>query len=186
MDEQDGKLILMGKIGRPHGQRGEVRLFLYNHDSDTLDEDMPVVIISEKGDQSGHVIESIRYLDKFALIKFKGVSHRDCVDALKHGEIAVDSALLPELEDDQFYHAELIDLPVYIAADEGRENPELFGRISRFFETGANDVFVVERPDGSEFFVPMIENAICDIDTDEARVLIWPLERWAAAEDAGK
>lgn len=186
MNEQDDKLILMGKIGRPHGKRGEVRLFLYNPDSDTLYDDMPCVIVSEQGEKSDHVIESIRYVDKFALIKFVGMSHRDVVDALKHGEVAVDADLLPDLDEDEFYHAELIDLPVFIANDEDQENLILFGTISRFFETGANDVFVVARPDGSEFFVPMIENAICDIDIDEERVLIWPLERWAAAEDAGK
>ncbi|MFU8805721.1 MAG: ribosome maturation factor RimM [Bradymonadaceae bacterium] len=187
MTEEDQELIVLGKIGRPHGKTGEVRLFLYNPESDTLEPEMPVVILFEEAPPRDLVVESIRYTDKFALIKFEKVSFREDVDALKHGELAVDVEFLPTLDDDEFYHVELLDLPVFVARDGDIEDLEPFGKVGRFFETGgANDVMVVERIDGSEYFVPMIDAAICAIDVDEERVVLWPVERWAPAEKAPK
>jgi 16S rRNA processing protein RimM len=183
MNEQDETLIPLGKIGRPHGTRGEVRLFLYNPDSDTLEEGVAVVVHSEDGARRDLLISRIRYVDKFAIVKFKGLSHCDQVEILKHGELSVDAALLPELEEDEFYHVELLDLPVYVARGQGLEDLVEFGTVLRLFETGANDVMVVARHNGEELFVPMIEAAVLDINVEEERVVLHPLEQWAPADE---
>lgn len=178
MDE----LVVLGKIGRPHGNKGEVRLFLANPTSESLSKDMEVVLLRDGKELARHTLEEIRYVPKFAILKFKGLTFRDQVDLFKHAELAMDAALLPELGEEEFYHRDLLDLPVFVALEEDGEDfdeKQPFGTVSRVFETGANDVLVVKRADGSDFLVPLIEEAISFIDLEEEVLVLQPLEIWA-------
>ena len=178
--------VFLGKIGRPHGVNGEVRLFLFNPGSESIQAGMKVSLHREGASLAELELEQVRYTPKFAILKFKGLTFRDQVDALKHAELGVDPELLPELDEEEFYHRDLLDLPVYLASEEDGEDfdpDQSIGQVNRIFETGANDVLVVRRPDGSELFVPVIEQAISLIDLDEEFVLLQPLEIWAPEDD---
>lgn len=186
MTPDSSSLVLLGKIGRPHGVHGEVRLFLFNPNSESLRKGLPATLFREGREIQTVEIEQVRFTPKFALLKFKGLNHRDQVDALKHAELGVDSDLLPELDDEEFYHRDLLDLPVFLAAEEDGEefDPQAsIGQVDRVFETGANDVIVVKKNDGTELFVPLIEQAISVIDLDEEFVLLQPLELWAPEDE---
>lgn len=172
---QEDRLVALGKVGRPHGVRGEVRLFLFNDQSRVLAAGMPVVVHTDGGDVRLE-LESVRYADKCALGRFKGYD-REGVDRFKNYEFSVPYALLPELEEDEYYHIDLIGLPVFVADAEDVE----LGVVDRFFDTGVDDVMVVRTATG-ELFVPMLEDAIADIDVRTGRVVLHPLDRWSPAE----
>lgn len=179
-------LVALGKVGRPHGVNGEVRLFLFNPTSQTLSEGLDVVILRGGKELARPQLSSVRYTPKFAILKFKDLHFRDQVDTFKHAELAVPEHYLPELDDEEFYHRDILDLPVFLATEEDGEDfdPHTpFGVVDRIFETGANDVVVVKKTDGTELFVPLIEDAISLIDLDKEFVLLQPLEIWAPAEN---
>lgn len=177
------KSIEIGKLGRPHGVRGEIRLFLFNPDSESLADGMAVELKSESGATIEATIERIRYTPKFAIIKFAGLNFRDEVDRLTNAVLHIDIDLLPELDDDEFYVAELIGLPVYIATEEDGEidpdKTEPIGTVDDVFDTGANEVIVVVKKDGQELLVPLVEHAVSYIDLDEEILVLQPLKIWA-------
>jgi 16S rRNA processing protein RimM len=79
-----------------------------------------------------------------AVIAFEGVRDRDAAEALKGAELLVDRAALPQTEEDEFYHSDLIGLEARDA--EGR----ILGKVSALYNYGASDVIELTRPDGND------------------------------------
>jgi len=79
-----------------------------------------------------------------AVIAFEGVRDRNAAEALKGAELLVDRAALPQTEEDEFYHADLIGLEARDA--EGR----ILGKVSALYNYGASDVIQLTRPDGND------------------------------------
>src|SRR5690554_6856606 len=102
------RLVVLGKVGRPHGIHGEVRLFLFNQDSESLVEGASIVVHFADGDDQTIVLETVRYVDKGLLARFKGVSGRDAIDRFKNCDFSVAYDELPPPEDGEFYHIDLI------------------------------------------------------------------------------
>ncbi|MBA2660822.1 MAG: 16S rRNA processing protein RimM [Bradymonadaceae bacterium] len=175
------RLIVLGKVGRPHGIHGEVRLFLFNDESESIAKGTTLVMHFKAGDEPV-VVESIRYVDKCALARFVDVQGREGVDRFKNLEFSIPYDLLPPPADGEFYHVDLIGLDVFVR-DDAKGDPVRFGSIDRFFDTGADEVMVVLTNDGQEVFVPMFDDTIEDIDLAAKRVLLAPLEAWAAADE---
>ena len=177
--------VAIGKIGRPHGVRGEARLFLFNPTSETVHPGLNAFLCPDRGSEVAVEVEKARYAAKFVIVKFKGIDGRQAIDEFKHAILEVDPDDLPELDDDQFYQVELLGAPVYVADEEDGDLPEsgeAIGEVERFFDTGgANDVMVVRREDGSELLVPVVEHAISLLDVEDYLVILQPLEIWTPA-----
>lgn len=184
MPEQPQRVAL-GKLGRPHGVRGEIRLFLFNPESQTLVSGLDAYVRHEGRSAVPVEIEKARYAAKFVIVKFAGIDDRDEVDKFKHAHLEVSYEDLPELDEEAFYYVELVGSPVYVAAEEYGDiddDAEPIGEVDRFFETGANDVLVVNR-DGDQLLVPMVEHAVSLLDLERSLVILQPLETWTAPED---
>lgn len=79
----------------------------------------------------------------------------------------VDPEELPE-DEDEFYDHQLIDLDVVLADGTG------IGRITEISHLPSQDLFIVERPDGSEVMIPFVEEIVTEIDLEEQRAVITP------------
>lgn len=181
--------VPIGKLGRPHGIKGEIRLFLFNPASRTVREGLSATLQPEEGPGFDVTVEKARYTDDFVIVKFAEIDDRGDIDAHKHAHLEVDFDDLPQLEDDDFfYEIELVGAPVFVAEEEDglpAEDAGPIGRIDRFFPTGANDVLVVDTGgDGKEdeLFVPLVDHAVALLDFDDRRVVLQPLEIWAPVD----
>lgn len=181
------KSIEIGKLGRPHGVRGEIRLFFYNPDSDTLADGMEVTLQPQRGPAATVKIERIRYTPKFGILKLEGFNYRDEIERFTNAELLIDAELLPELDDDEFYLVDLIGLPVFVADEEDGdiepEESEPIGEVKEVFETGANEVIVVTLDDGEELLVPFVEHAVSVVDLERAALILQPLHIWSLREE---
>lgn len=103
------------------------------------------------------------------LLRFEGVHDRTGAEALRNTLLIadVDPEELPEGED-EYYDHQLIDLDV--VTEDGEE----VGRITEISHLPTQDLFVVERPDGTEVFVPFVEEIVAEIDLQEQRAVITP------------
>lgn len=66
-----------------------------------------------------------------------------------------------ELEEDEYYIADLIGMDVVL------EDGSKFGTLKDVMETGANDVYVVEDTKGEEILLPAIRECILDVDVEK-------------------
>lgn len=91
-------------------------------------------------------------------LKFKGIDNINDVERYKRCPLYVKREDAVELEEDEYFIADMIGMKVI--TDEGEE----FGTLKDVMETGANDVYVIERSDGGEVLVPAIKECILEVD----------------------
>lgn len=94
------------------------------------------------------------------IIHFSGMTDRDAAEDLRGlmVHIHIDDAI--PLEDGEYYLFQIEGIRV--VADTGDE----LGRLTGLLETGANDVYVITRPDGGEVLLPAIPDVILNVDVD--------------------
>ena len=100
------------------------------------------------------------------MVKLQGIDDRDAALACKGKQIAVPRALLPKLEDEEYYWSDLIGLNVKNQQDVD------FGKITDVFATGANDVVAVKTEAGVERLIPYIAQVILNVDLAEKTMLV--------------
>lgn len=168
--------ITIGRFGRAHGVRGEVRFFSQNPESDFLKVGLRV-FVRRDGQETVLTVAKVRHAAKFDIVGLEDIDGRDQAEALTNLDVSVDREALPELEQGEFYLRDLVGCEVAILIDEqGATRP--IGQVGGFFETGANDVMVVEFSGGETLFVPMVDHAVAAVDPDQG-VVLYPLEQWA-------
>ncbi|RYG20941.1 MAG: 16S rRNA processing protein RimM, partial [Burkholderiales bacterium] len=99
-----------------------------------------------------------------AIARFAEITDRNGAEGLRGTELVVPRSELPALDDGEYYHADLIGLPV-ISDEE-----EAIGVVRDVQNFGAGDILEIERPNAKRFMVPMIESAV--LAWDEGRVVI--------------
>ena len=150
----DPQFLAIGRVLRPHGVRGELRLEVYTGSPAHLN-DVETVYVGDK--QSPQPLESSRLHQKILLIKLAGCDTREQADDFRGQVIAIARADAAPLRAGQYYHHQIIGLTVI--SDDG----EQLGTVSEIIETGANDVYVVKNDD-EELLLPAISSVILKIE----------------------
>jgi 16S rRNA processing protein RimM len=106
------KRVEIGKITRPHGLRGEVRIQLHFAGSETLDQVESVCLSRDGTDLGERRIVALRPADKALLARFEGVDDRDAAERLRGVSVSVPRDALPPLEEGEYYLCDLIGAKV--------------------------------------------------------------------------
>jgi 16S rRNA processing protein RimM len=155
--------LVVGKLGRPHGTRGEILMQVYTDFPERLQPGVTLYV--------GHQYRPLRLLkqrphSKGMLVAFEGYQDRDEIATFRSQLVHVRASDRPVLQRGDYYHHQLLDLQVIDEADRP------LGKISRILETGANDVIVVQDRSGTEILIPAIDLVILEIDLDQKQVRV--------------
>ncbi len=154
--------VLLGVVIGAQGLKGEVKVKTFTRSPETLGD---YGALHDKDGRAFHVA-SVRAAKDIAIATFKGCASREAAEALKGVELFVSRAALPEADDDEFYHADLVGLA---AEDtEGRA----IGIVRAVHNFGAGDVIEIVRADGDEVFLPFTREVAQLIDTEAGRIVI--------------
>src|SRR5258706_8146350 len=105
--------IPLAEVARPHGVWGEVRLKVYNSDSELLFEQAEVRVRVPAKTERLMQLESLRGADAgFLLAKFRGMDGRDAADLLRGALICVERGRFPPLGEGEFYVCDIIGAPL--------------------------------------------------------------------------
>jgi len=162
------RLALLGRIARPHALSGELRVIPDSYDADVWEAalDLPLYLKSPTSNELRPVrLESFHQHGSLLLARFDGIADRTQADALHGMQIWVERDALPELEEDAYYHYDLIGLAV---VDEA--SGEELGVVESISENAAQDQLVVLRPDGRNFYIPFIAAFVGAVDFKTARI----------------
>ncbi|WP_328583648.1 ribosome maturation factor RimM [Streptomyces sp. NBC_00370] len=175
--------LVVARIGRAHGIKGEVTVEVRT-DEPELRLGPGAVLATEPASVGPLTIETGRVHSGRLLLRFDGVSDRSGAEALRNTLLIaeIDPEELPE-DPEEYYDHQLMDLDVVLA--DGTE----IGRITEITHLPSQDLFIVERPDGSEVMIPFVEKIVTEIDLEEQRAVITPppgLLDDGAADVAGK
>ena len=155
-------LIEVGRLGRPHGLRGEMTL---GEATLTLDELRAVgefLWRDARGHSRGLKLDSLRGAPPHVLVRFDAVFNRDAAAELTNGRLYVEAARLPNAGPGQAYAFELLGLEV--RNDDGR----VLGVLKDILQTGANPVYVIQGE--REWLVPATAAVVRRVDL-EARLI---------------
>lgn len=159
------ELLQVGVITSTHGIRGEVKVFPTTDDAARFRELTEVMLDTGKETLSLE-IEGVKFFKQFVILKFKGIDNINDVERYKRCPLLVKREDAVELEEDEYFIADMIGLKVI--TDEEEE----FGTLKDVIETGANDVYVIGRADGSEVLIPAIKECVLDVDIPGRRMKI--------------
>jgi 16S rRNA processing protein RimM len=137
-----------------HGIAGEVRLKVFADDLD-----------AHRSFNGGALtLKSLRAGSNGAIARFAEVPDRNAAEALRGTELVVARDALPPLGEGEYYHADLIGLPVVDTAGQP------IGTVVAVENFGAGDVIEIERAEGRRFMVPMRPEAVPAWDAESLTV----------------
>lgn len=147
--------LSVGLLRRPHGLRGELLMEVLTDFPQRLRVGTRLFVGSEHAPVT---IASIRSHNDGLLIRFRGVENPESAGKYRGKTVFVRAEDRPPLPEGEFYHHEVIGLRVV------NEVGEELGTLAEILITGANEVYVVKRPDGRELLLPAIEDVVLKID----------------------
>jgi 16S rRNA processing protein RimM len=156
--------IALGKVTKAHGIRGELKVFNYSGDSESLVNYATLLLDRESGMEE-YEVTRLRPQAKQAIVELRGVDDRNKAEELIGCEVLVERDQLAELSEDEFYLHDLIGRQVML--EDGRR----IGEIRGFLEGGAQDILRVagER----EYLIPLVTEFIVRFD-DQTVVMQLP------------
>jgi 16S rRNA processing protein RimM len=155
-----GKRVALAAVAGAHGVRGEVRLKLFSDSEASLARHENLFV-------SGALrrLLSVRVGGKTAIAHFEGIDDRSAAESLRGSLIEVERSSLPELEEGEYYHSDLVGL-----ACTDREGGN-FGTVVAVENFGAGDLLEVELPNGKRSLIPF-RNGIADLE--DGRIVLDP------------
>jgi len=162
--------LVVGRVGRPHGLRGEVTVevrtddpdqrFVVGSSLDTVPPERGPLTVAEARWHSGRL-----------LVRFAGYEDREAADALRDTMLAIDSDQLTPLTDpEEYYDHDLIGMHVVTVAGEP------VGTVADVLHHG-QDTLVVDGAGpraGAEILVPFVAPIVPDVDMAAGRLVIDP------------
>jgi len=138
-----------------HGVTGEVRLKVFAED----------LSVHRQFNGGALTLKSVRGGPNGTIARFAEVADRNAAEALRGTELSVPRSALPPLGEGEYYHVDLLGLPV--VSDEG----EVLGKVVAIDDFGAGDVIEIERPADENgkvkrFMVPMSPAAVPEWDAE--------------------
>ncbi len=107
-----------------------------------------------------------REVKRGLVLKLESVHDRTTAERLRGKSFTVPADVVPTLPEDAYYHYQLIDLEVYTC--EG----ERLGTVKEILTTGANDVYVVERPGARDLLIPALKRVVVGVDLLAGRMTV--------------
>lgn len=160
--------VCIGAVAGAFGVKGEVRLKSFT----AVPEDIAAygALQTEDGSKSFEV--NLTGQTKGALVgRLSGVPTKEIADRLRGVRLYVDRAKLPEPEDDEYYHADLIGLAVF---DTGGSE---LGRVKAVHNHGASDLLEIDPADGgASVLLPFTLEAVPAVDITAGRIVADPPE----------
>ena len=169
--------LVVGRIARAHGLKGEVALEVRT--------DVPevrfapgAVVRTQTGARTLTVTGSRPHSGRL-LVTFDEVPDRTAADQLRGVLLVVDVTDSPPLDDpDEFYDHQLVGLRAEL------EDGTVIGTVAEVLHLPGGDTFAVSKPAGGEVLIPFVASIVPTVDLDGGRVVVTPPEGLLELGDA--
>lgn len=190
--------LVIGRIGKPHGVRGEVTVEVRTDEPEARFAPGTVLrtepgakppTASPSSTEPGAVpapapadglgvpfrvpaeltIEEARFHQGRMLVAFDGILDRDGAEALRGTLLVVDSAdVAPPDDPEEFHDHQLVGLAAVTRAGER------LGEVVRIDHAPSSDLLVLRRPEGRTALIPFVRAIVPEVDLAGGRVIVDP------------
>lgn len=164
--------VSVGRVGRPHGVRGEVTVEVRTDEpGQRFRRGARLSAVAPRPGApvpSELTVAGSRWHQGRLLLEFEEVGDRDAAEVLRDVVlmVEVDPQLRPE-DPDEFYDHQLTGLAAVVDSTDER-----IGEVTEVLHSGAQDLLVVRRDDGREVLVPFVSALVPQVDLVAGRVLV--------------
>jgi 16S rRNA processing protein RimM len=162
-------LITIGKVLKPHGVKGEVKIEPLTDHPARFSSLHRVFLVSSAGQQKECAVQAARYVGGQPFLHLAGYDAPEKSLELNGWLVQIPEEEAVPLPEGQYYWFELIGMMVE------SESGETLGRISDIFSTGSNDVYVM-KAERREIYLPATKEVIKQVDRKGRRMVIHVME----------
>ena len=167
-------LLLVGRVGKTHGLRGEVKVIPETDDPKRFADLETVFLGNEPGEATPHTVAAVRLQPTrrgpTVVLKLEGIDTIEEAASLRRQRVFAREEDLPPLADGEFFLHDLIGLDV--VTDQG----EPVGTVKDVLELPANNVYVVARSGRPDTLIPAVPAFIDEMDIEGRRLVVRPIE----------
>jgi 16S rRNA processing protein RimM len=162
--------VSVGKIVKPQGKRGEVRVLLHSTEGGSSLKQGRKVRLEFEGEIVEDEVEGVRKLsgkERVLVVKLKGVGNRTQAFQLTGYQIKIKEEEFEPLEEDTFYFYQISGCLVW-----DKEN-NLIGKVENIISAGENEVLVVKEGK-KEYLIPFVKSICVKVDLKKKKIIIDP------------
>lgn len=172
---ENAKRICLGAIVGVHGIKGEVKVKSFTEYAEDIDQ------YGDVEDEAGlrkFKIKVIGHSKELLRVKIKGIDDRDAAFALKGTGLYVNKDVLPELNEEEFYHTDLIGL------EARNENSEFIGEVVGVYNFGAGDMLEIKTSEtGKSEMLPFTSEYVPTVNIKDGYIIVSSLLAFAENDD---
>lgn len=157
--------ILIGNVANIHGIKGEIKIYPYTDDILNLTNLKSIYFDKELKEK--YKIKRARVHKNMLVIKLEGINDANEALELKTKDVYIPRNALKELDDNTYYIEDLLFSDIV-----EEESGNVIGKLTYVFNTGANDVYEVEREDKSKIYLPAISDVIKKVDIKSKKIYV--------------
>ncbi|KJC61366.1 ribosome maturation factor RimM [Bradyrhizobium sp. LTSPM299] len=155
--------ICVARIGAAHGVRGAVRLWTFTEDPLAVKDYGP---LTTKDGARQFEVTHARQAKDHLVATLKGVATREDAERLNGIELYIPRDRLPQTDDDEYYHADLIGLAAVTTTDQP------LGKVIAIHNFGAGNIIEIAPPQGATMLLPFTNAVVPSVDLAGGRVVI--------------
>lgn len=170
MSDSDGESswVRIGAVIRPHGIRGELKLYLDNPDSELLKKGLCIRLVPAKRPAQTFTVAAV--FGQGDRVRLEGLNDRNLAETWRQAVLEARREDFPPLAEDETY---LVDL---IGAEVRAEDESLLGVIDAFSDNRAQPLAEVKTPGGEVVSMPFVPGIVTDLDEEAGVVWVDPPE----------
>ena len=158
-------IIKLGKITAPQGIKGEVRVYPYTDKPTRFSENEAVLLNGRRCR-----IEKARYMKNMAILKLEGIDDRNAAEAMRNRELLLPREELWQQPEDTYFVDDLVGCAV--VSEDGAP----VGTLKTIHSRPAQDLYEIERADGSSFLLPAVKEFVRHVDVTNRTITIHLIE----------
>ncbi len=171
----DEPTVVVGRIARPHGVRGELAVDVRSDNPDRFADGATLFL--ENG--RSLTVRSSRSHGGRLLVVFEEVSDRSAAEELRGATLVVLESMLPELPEGEWWPHQLQGCEV--VTDSGRA----LGTLAQVIPNPAGDLWVARDDRGAETLVPTRGGVIVSVDVAGRRIVVRDVPGLTAPDEWG-
>ncbi|MCD0448401.1 ribosome maturation factor RimM [Actinocorallia sp. API 0066] len=158
--------LVVGRIGKPHGIRGDVTVDVRTDDVDARFAP-GTALVTDPVSAGPLTVSSAKWHSGRLIVRFEGVADRNRAEELRGIWLVIDSSeIVPSADPDDFHDQQLIGLRVVTTSGEE------IGTVADILHH-AQELVVVDTPTG-ERYVPFVAALVPEVDLAGGRMVVDP------------
>lgn len=163
--------VVVGRIGKPHGLRGEVTVQVRTDEPERRFEPGSVLVAQPPlGSHSPHrhlTVAATRWHLTTLLVRFSEIEDRAAAEAARGIVLAahIDPEQRPD-DPEEFYDHQLVGLAAYDVSGDR------LGEVVAVRHGGAQDLLSIRTPDGRDALVPFVAALVPEVDLAAGRLVV--------------